>query len=162
MLRQSQYHDVSTTMCLKPSSQQDSLGFATLRSRHMLLSSTLSKLITSIAAVLERETSLNDPVCFSDSKVSLFWIKGTNHEWKQFVESRVSNIQSLVQPQHWKHCPGAEKPANIPSRGMAASTLAETPLWLRGPHWLYSKDVSQRNPIQTLMQPSSPMIVGSK
>ena len=79
-------------------------------------------------------------MCFSDSKVSLFWIKGTNHEWKQFVENRVSNIRSLVQPQHWKHCPGAENPADIPSKGMAASTLAETPLWLRGPHWLCSEE----------------------
>ena len=40
MLRRSQYHDVSTTMYLKPSSLQDSSGFAALRSRHMLLSSS--------------------------------------------------------------------------------------------------------------------------
>ena len=85
-------------------------------------------------------------MCFSDSKASLFWIRGTNHEWKQFVEKRVSTIRSLVQPQHWKHCPGAENPADIPSRGMAASALAETPLWLHGPHWLYSEECQPEEP----------------
>ena len=63
-----------------------------------------------------------------------------NHEWKQFVENRVNTIRNLVQPQHWRHCPGKENPADLPSRGMNASTLAENPLWLGGPDWLYSKE----------------------
>lgn len=99
----------------------------------------LSKLITSISAVLESELLLSDPVCFAYSKAALYWIQGVNHEWKQFAENRVTTIRGLVQPQHWGHCPGRENPADIPSRGMGASTLAETPLWLDGPDWLYSK-----------------------
>lgn len=93
----------------------------------------LSKVITSIAA-LETEISLHDPVCFTDSKASLYWIQGINHEWKQFVENRVNTIRSLVLPQHWRYCPGTESPADIPSKGMSASALAETPLWFEGPH----------------------------
>lgn len=59
-----------------------------------------------------------------------------NHEWKQFVENRVNTIRSLIAPRHWRHCPGKENPADIPSRGMSASELAVTPLWLHGPEWL--------------------------
>ena len=116
------------------------VGGMTIPRLELLSALLLSKLITSIAAALETEVSIRDPVCYTDSKASLYWIQGTNHEWKQFVENRVTTIRSLVQPQHWRHCPGTENPADIPSRGMSASTLAETPLWLEGPHWLYSKD----------------------
>ena len=45
-------------------------------------------------------------------------------------------ICTLVAPHHGKHCPGKENPADIPSRGMSADHLADTPLWLNGPDWL--------------------------
>ena len=112
----------------------------------------LSKLITSIAAALETEISLRDPVCFTDSKASLYWVQEIHHEWKQFVENRVNTIRSLVLPQHRRHCPGTENPADIPSRGMSTSALAETPLWLEGPHWLYSKEYPpEANSAETLL-----------
>ena len=47
------------------------VGGMTIPRLELLSALLLSKLITSIAAALERETSLNNPVCFSDSKVSL-------------------------------------------------------------------------------------------
>ena len=52
----------------------------------------------------------------------------------------MNTIRNLVAPQHWRHCPGKENPADIPSRGMSASELAESPLWLHGPDWLYSHE----------------------
>ena len=105
-----------------------------------LLSALLLSASTTDAS--RSEMSLDKPVCFTDSKeASVFWIKGTNHKWKQFVENRVSTIGTLVPPQHWDHCPGAENPVNIPLRGMAALTLSETPLWLEGSHWLYSEEI---------------------
>ncbi len=96
----------------------------------------LSKLMSSVHAALEQELNLSDPLCFSDSKVALFWIQGTRHEWKQFVENRVNSIRRLIAPQHWKHCPGRENPADIPSKGMSVSELVDTSLWLHGPVWL--------------------------
>ena len=49
-------------------------------------------------------------------------------------------IQNLIEPQNWKHCPGRENPADIPSRDLGASALASTALWLDGPDWLYHKN----------------------
>ncbi len=116
------------------------VGGITIPRLELLSAVLLSKLITSIRAALEPELSLDDHVCFTDSKVSLYWIQGVNHEWKQFVENRVATIRRLVQPQNWRHCPGRENPADIPSRGMSVSALTETPIWLQGPDWLHSKE----------------------
>ena len=103
----------------------------------------LSKLLTSIQAALRLELSLDDPMCFTDSKASLYWITGVQHEWKQFVENRVIAIRSLVSPDHWRHCPGRENPADIPSRGMSASALSESSVWLNGPDWLWHKSSTE-------------------
>ena len=82
---------------------------------------------------------------------ALFWVRGVRQEWKQFVENRVTTIRSLVDAQHWKHCPGKENPADIPSRGMSAVALVNTPLWLDGPDWLYRKDNPTEDDVDTTM-----------
>ena len=99
----------------------------------------LSKLLDSVRAALELNLTLNEPICFTDSKATLYWIQGVHHEWKQFVENRVTAIRKLVPPKHWRHCPGRENPADIPSRGMGASALSDSPVWLNGPEWLWRK-----------------------
>ena len=90
------------------------VGGATIPRLELLSALVLSKLMDSIHTALEPELQLGDPVCFSDSMVALFWIRGTNHEWRQFVENRVNTIRSLIAPQHWRHCPSKENPADIP------------------------------------------------
>ena len=118
------------------------VGGTTIPRMELLSALLLSKLISSVREALSSEFSLGDPVCFTDSKAALFWIRGTHHEWKQFVENRVITIRGLVGPECWKHCPGRENPADIPSRGMSASALAKTPLWLDGPVWLCAESDS--------------------
>ena len=114
------------------------VGSMTIPRLELLSALLLSRLISSVHAALASEIQLTNPLCFSDSKVALYWIRGINHEWKQFVENRANTIRQMVAPQYWRHCPGKENPADIPSRGMSASDLADTPLWLHGPDWLYS------------------------
>ena len=53
----------------------------------LLSALVLSKLISGIHAALKTELKLGDPVCITDSMLALFWIQGTRHEWKQFVEN---------------------------------------------------------------------------
>ena len=78
----------------------------------------LACLMDSVTTCLESELSLSTPVCYTDSKVALFWIKGITKTWKQFVQHRVSEIRKLLPTNCWKHCPGVENPADLPSRGM--------------------------------------------
>ena len=102
----------------------------------LLAALLLSKLMVSVRCALEPELALNDPSCFTDSKVTLYWIQGQTKEWKQFVQNRVREIRRLLPIHVWKHCSGHENPADIPSRGMNLSELVNNPLWLNGPKWL--------------------------
>ena len=100
----------------------------------------LSKLILSIQAALQLELPLSEPVCYTDSRVVLYWIQGCNQEWKQFVENRVVSIRAAVHARNWRHCPGKDNPADIPSRGMNASELSASHMWVNGPEWLWTPD----------------------
>jgi len=102
----------------------------------------LAKLINSVSIALEAEIQLQTH-CYSDSKVALFWIKGTTKEWKPWVENRVNEIRKIVPADFWSHCPGTENPADIPSRGIAPAELASSKLWRYGPDWLING-----NPVQ--------------
>ena len=43
------------------------------------------------------EIPLKPPICHTDSKVVLYWIKGVDREWKQFIENRVMEIRNWYQ-----------------------------------------------------------------
>ena len=87
------------------------------------LLSPLILAVTTVVNVLQDEFDIADTVCWTDSKVALFWIT-------------VCEIRKLVPPKHWRHCHGTENPANIPSRGMTASELSQVREWREGPEWL--------------------------
>ena len=96
----------------------------------------LANLCKSIEEALREVLQLEETICFTDSKVSLHWIQGVDQEWKQFVENRATTIRLLIPAANWRHCPGVENPADIPSRGMLAQELGKEMRWLSGPEWL--------------------------
>ena len=74
------------------------------------------------------EIGLVKPECYSDSKVALYWIVGMGMDktWKQFVQHRVDEIRTLLPVDCWRHCPGPENPADLPSRGVSPTELAQS------------------------------------
>ena len=112
------------------------VGKQTIPRLELLSALLLAKLITATIAAIESEIPLSGVTCFTDSKVALYWIKGISKEWKPFVQNRVNEIRRLLPIDSWRHCPGKENPADIPSRGVTPQELARSMLWHHGPSWL--------------------------
>ncbi|XP_011858553.1 PREDICTED: uncharacterized protein LOC105556088 [Vollenhovia emeryi] len=73
---------------------------------------------------------------WSDSTVTLGWIRGHPSRWKTFVANRVAEIQTTLLEAQWHHVASQDNPADCASRGLTPRALADHPLWWRGPAWL--------------------------
>ena len=79
------------------------------------------------------ELTISTNHCFTDSRVTLCWIRNTEKSWRQFVQNRVSEIQNLFDVECWKHIPGVDNLADIPSCGVTPLELLVSKLWQDGP-----------------------------
>ncbi|GBM46194.1 hypothetical protein AVEN_173389-1 [Araneus ventricosus] len=74
---------------------------------------------------------------WTDSKIVIFWIKGSKTRGKQFVANRVNETTSLTDPNSWYHCAGKENPADLLSRGISADCLVTSNTrWWTGAEFL--------------------------
>nr|CAI5842142.1 unnamed protein product [Callosobruchus analis] len=93
------------------------------------------------AARLQRFILSNTTVTFvshtlwTDSKITLHWIKGRPSKWKPYICHRVNEIQRLTKGD-WRHCPGNENPSDLLTRGIKAKVLVTSEMWQCGPEWL--------------------------
>ena len=90
----------------------------------------------SVTTSIGTEIQLEEPTCYTDSEVTLYWIRGVDRVWKQFVQHRVVEMRNLLPSACWHHCLGVDNPADLPSRGVKPADLAKNDLWLSGPQWL--------------------------
>ncbi|XP_076544258.1 uncharacterized protein LOC143305274 [Osmia lignaria lignaria] len=85
-------------------------------------------------------TALNAPMleshCWTDSTITLAWLRQPPNRWKTFVANRVAKIQQLIPDVQWHHVPTAENPADCASRGINIDKLETHQLWWSGPPWL--------------------------
>ena len=56
----------------------------------------LSRLVKTVSQSLKEELPLQETVCYTDSKIALFWIYGLDRDWKPFVQNRTEEIRRLV------------------------------------------------------------------
>ena len=104
----------------------------------------LARLIIHVRSALEAIVRAQIGLCFTDSKVALFWVQGESKEWKQFVHNCVTEIHKLVPVPHVSHCPGKDNPADLPSRGISPRELECNQAWLHGPQWLPKMSLKQQ------------------
>ena len=57
-------------------------------------------------------------------------------KFKQFVQNRVTTIQSLWNKEYWVCCPPELSPRDIASRGVKSSDLVSNDLWWKGAPFL--------------------------
>ena len=86
--------------------------------------------------------SLNEVAChlWSDSTITLSWIREHPTAWKTYVANRVSEIQTTLPQASWHHIKGTINPADLASRGVSASELVNSTLWMQGPPFLTAND----------------------
>lgn len=73
---------------------------------------------------------------WTDSTITLAWIKGQSQKWKSFVAHRVAEINQRSSKNQWFHVNTKENPADIASRGISPSQILQSDLWWQGPSWL--------------------------
>lgn len=101
----------------------------------------LSRLTNKVAKILN--ISLENCYCWTDSTIVLAWIAGPANKWQTFVANRVGNIQSLTNPNNWRHIESERNPADLPSRGINAVNLLNSGLWWNGPSPFPQNYISQ-------------------
>ena len=79
---------------------------------------------------------INESYSLTDSSILLIWIQGPSNRWKTFVGNRVATIQEETFLATWRLMPSQSNPADLISRGVEPTTLSNSTLWWKGPHWL--------------------------
>ncbi|XP_077560569.1 uncharacterized protein LOC144175361 [Haemaphysalis longicornis] len=77
---------------------------------------------------------------WTDSMITLHWIRGDAARWKEFVKNRVAEIQQNTDVAQWRHCPGKGNPADLMTRGMTAASLKSSDMWWHGPSWIRQQE----------------------
>ncbi|XP_062542425.1 uncharacterized protein LOC134210390 [Armigeres subalbatus] len=73
---------------------------------------------------------------WTDSTVTLQWLKSPPNVWKTFVANRVAEVQHYTNGCQWRHVPGNTNPADLVSRGATVEALLSSDCWINGPIWL--------------------------
>ncbi len=74
---------------------------------------------------------------WTDSAIVLHWLaKDSTQLRDRFVANRVQACHDLLPHTRWKHVRTEDNPADLASRGVAASDLVHSTLWWAGPQWL--------------------------
>lgn len=77
---------------------------------------------------------------WSDSQITLAWIKDQPHKRTIFVANRVTEIQKSSNPSEWRYVESKKNPADLGTRGVLASDLVNASLWWHGPDFIKTFD----------------------
>ncbi|XP_049868002.1 uncharacterized protein LOC126368160 isoform X1 [Pectinophora gossypiella] len=110
----------------------------------------LAKLITRVHETLTTKIRVDDVYLFSDSQISLAWLKTEVTKLQAYVSNRVRVIQQLTNRWRWLYVNTQENPADLVSRGVDdPRVLASSTLWWNGPAFLQHREYSFNNKIQS-------------
>ncbi|XP_043467276.1 uncharacterized protein LOC122501682 [Leptopilina heterotoma] len=101
-----------------------------------------AQLLVKITDEVKKDLKLEfDSITYwTDSTITINWIKTSPHLLKTFVANRVSEIQNYSLPEQWRHVSSKENPADALSRGQLPYDFLKNHLWFNGPNWLQTKE----------------------
>ncbi|XP_075990347.1 uncharacterized protein LOC142985998 [Anticarsia gemmatalis] len=98
----------------------------------------LAKLIEKISKILtDYDLKIS---CWTDSKVVLAWLQGSQTKYEKYVTNRTTEIIKIVPAINWGYVKSSENPADCATRGLPPSKLVDFSLWWEGPQWLKEKE----------------------
>jgi hypothetical protein len=118
----------------------------------LLLAQLMHKVEKALVSLAIKEIFL-----WTDSTVTLAWLRKPGSNWKTFVGNRVQQIQELYDESKWRHVPTQLNPADHGSRGIMAHNLIDLDQWFYGPEFLLEYEESW--PMLPLcLNPDSPVV----
>ncbi|XP_011858621.1 PREDICTED: uncharacterized protein LOC105556157 [Vollenhovia emeryi] len=81
----------------------------------------LSRFMQYVKATLNMDVTATH--LWTESLVTLSWIRSHASRWTDFVRNRVAQIEELTPAAHWRYIPGTSNPADGASRGLTAAQL---------------------------------------
>ena len=94
-----------------------------------------SRLLKFVHNGLKDTVNIQKCILWTDSQIVLHWLK-SDKKLPCFVQNRITEIKACDVILDFKYCPTDSNPADLISRGVSSSTLAESSLWWNGPDWL--------------------------
>jgi len=91
-------------------------------------------------------------VLWSDSTITLHWVKTPPHLLKTYVAHRVAQIQETIDVRTWRHIRSRDNPADALSRGQLPQAFLNNQLWCSGPSWLTKEESEWPNGIVELKE----------
>ena len=74
-----------------------------------------------------------DCYAWSDSQITLHWLRSTGPMGNDFVDNYVSHIHELMPDCVWRYVNTRENPADLATKGTDPETLRQRAHWWRGP-----------------------------
>lgn len=104
--------------------------------------SRLELMVTLLASRLYQFVKCNVNIQFNkvylwtDSMITLSWIRGDAARWKESVRNHVTEIQQNTDTATWRFCPGKANPASLMTMGLTRTQLKSSELWWSGAEWI--------------------------
>ncbi len=95
-------------------------------------------MLAKLLKYVSNQLDIRDITAWSDSSITLCWLRKAPSALKSFVANRVTAINDLLPDITWRHISSNNNPADLLSRGVTATHLQVNNLWWDGPPWLTS------------------------
>ena len=97
----------------------------------------------SVKRSLSKVLRISEVFLWTDSQVTLTWIRTENKEIQTFIENRVQETRELSDSRGWYYCNTKSNPANLLTRTQNFSNFQNCDLWWAGPNFLREKKVQR-------------------
>ena len=91
---------------------------------------------------ISKQIEIHKIYCWTDSQISLWWIRQQTKTWKVWIQNRVNRIRTFLSLNSWKYIRTNENPADIGTRRTKPDALLSKTLWWKGPSLLNSLQYS--------------------